>query len=124
VNNNETLSDNKDKIIIHGLDEGDLIKIYDAEDNGNLLVSESVPANGKLVLCDDGSLILLSTGGSVYLTVTKCGHEHFVVEKTYPAERLVCAMPASEDVAVMLKHDTTLYRRGCRVNRRRYCINL
>ncbi|MFG3568168.1 hypothetical protein ACGF26_17655, partial [Bacillus mobilis] len=61
----------EDVITVSELAPGDIVKIYDASTGGNLKATSAAVAEGKKEATITGKDLLVATGGTVYVTVTK-----------------------------------------------------
>ncbi|MGG3725324.1 hypothetical protein ABET23_00005, partial [Bacillus wiedmannii] len=61
----------EDAITVSELSPGDIVKIYDASTGGNLKATSAAVAEGKKEATITGKDLLVATGGTVYVTVTK-----------------------------------------------------
>ncbi|PFR45637.1 hypothetical protein COK35_28390, partial [Bacillus cereus] len=69
VTNNK--AGDEDAITVSELAPGDIVKIYDASTGGNLKATSAAVAEGKKEVTIKGKDLLVVTGGTVYVTVTK-----------------------------------------------------
>ncbi|MCR6815547.1 hypothetical protein [Bacillus thuringiensis] len=89
-----------DTITVSELAPGDIVKIYDASTGGNLKATSAAVAEGKKEATITGKDLLVSTGGTVYVTVTKPNKDESKrVAVKYEAEPTTVA-PAVEKITV------------------------
>ncbi|AFQ25419.1 hypothetical protein BTF1_06000 [Bacillus thuringiensis HD-789] len=89
-----------DTITVSELAPGDIVKIYDASTGGNLKATSAAVAEGKKEATITGKDLLVSTGGTVYVTVTKPNKDESKrVTVKYEAEPTTVA-PAVEKITV------------------------
>ncbi|PFW46637.1 hypothetical protein COL28_06255, partial [Bacillus thuringiensis] len=90
----------EDAITVSELAPGDIVKIYDASTGGNLKATSAAVAEGKKEATITGKDLLVSTGGTVYVTVTKPNKDESKrVTVKYEAEPTTVA-PAVEKITV------------------------
>ncbi|MCR2013067.1 hypothetical protein P7D15_31655, partial [Bacillus cereus] len=90
----------EDAITVSELAPGDIVKIYDASTGGNLKATSAAVAEGKKEATITGKDLLVSTGGTVYVTVTKSNKDESKrVTVKYEAEPTTVA-PAVEKITV------------------------
>ncbi|MED2958539.1 hypothetical protein P4306_12355, partial [Bacillus thuringiensis] len=89
-----------DTITVSEVAEGDIVKVYDASTEGNLKATSAAVAEGKKEATITGKDLLVSTGGTVYVTVTKPNKDESKrVAVKYEAEPTTVA-PAVEKITV------------------------
>ncbi len=90
----------EDVITVSELAPGDIVKIYDASTGGNLKATSAAVAEGKKEATITGKDLLVATGGTVYVTVTKPNKDESKrVTVKYEAEPTTVA-PAVEKITV------------------------
>ncbi|MEC2919138.1 hypothetical protein P9Z75_01520, partial [Bacillus tropicus] len=91
----------EDVITVSELAPGDIVKIYDASTGGNLKATSAAVAEGKKEATITGKDLLVATGGTVYVTVTKPNKDESKrVTVKYGAEPTTVA-PAVEKITVV-----------------------
>ncbi|PHB10318.1 hypothetical protein COE81_00760, partial [Bacillus wiedmannii] len=91
----------EDAITVSELAPGDIVKIYDASTGGNLKATSAAVAEGKKEATITGKDLLIPTGGTVYVTVTKPNKDESKrVTVKYGAEPTTVA-PAVEKITVV-----------------------
>ncbi|MED0952748.1 hypothetical protein P4T70_32530, partial [Bacillus mobilis] len=90
----------EDAITVSELAPGDIVKIYDASTGGNLKATSAAVAEDKKEATITGTDLLVATGGTVYVTVTKPNKDESKrVTVKYEAEPTTVA-PAVEKITV------------------------